>query len=450
MSAPRILLAEDDASLRYVLSQALSKEGYDVRATPSLSALAKWVREGGADLVLSDVYLGDACVFDLLPTLQADAPGLPVLVMSAQATVTTALAAGNAGAYDYIAKPFDLDDLLAGIGGALRYRPPLARRAANATTPEDLPLVGRSPAMQEVFRVMARVMNADAPLLIQGETGVGKARAARTIHEHSKRARGSFVALATAGLDSLALERALSGDEGALRRARGGVLFIEGVDEAPLDAQARLASGVGEAASMDVRIIASVRRDLASLAQAGALRADLLYRLSVLTLRLPPLRERLQDLPELARLFLARAAREGLGSKIIDEEALSRLSAYAFPGNVRELENILLRAAALCPAGVIGGADIGRALAVAQPPDAGADGDFREAIGRRLEALFAGGPPAPGLLERLSAEVEAPLIARTLLATKGNQIKAAAILGLNRNTLRKKIQVLGIVTGRED
>lgn len=457
MSA-RILLAEDDNSLRLVLSQALGKEGYDVRATGNVGTLAKWVREGEGDLVLSDVYMGDDCVFDALPGMRMARPSLPVIVMSAQSTVSTALGAAGAGAFDYMPKPFDLDDLMAAVRRALAAGPDAKTRAqtSKAEKEERLPLIGRSAPMQEVYRVMARVAGTDLTVLIEGESGTGKERVARAIHDHGRRASGPFVAMSLAGAASTLLERELFGPQGKFVQAQGGTLFLEDIDELPSDSQTRLA-GLLHAEEPgdrpDARLIVSSQRSLASLMRQGAFRQDLFYRLNVVVVRMPPLRDRLEDIGDLARAFLVRAKREGLPDRSIDNAAIERLKGHAFPGNLRELENLLRRAAALSPASVITSREISRELGQVAPPMDDTSDSFDSAVTRRLEGEFAAaspGLPAPGLYDRLIAEVERPLIAQALQATRGNQIRAAAILGINRNTLRKKIQTLGLAGGRGD
>jgi len=454
-----VLLADDDNSLRFVLSQALGKEGYAVRATASVSTLAKWVRDGEGDLVLSDVYMGDECVFDALPSMRQARPNLPIIVMSAQSTVATALSASSAGAYDYMPKPFDLDDLLAAIGRALDGGPDATTRAlaSKAAKEDKLPLIGRSPAMQDVYRVMARVAGTDLTVLIEGESGTGKERVARAIHDHSRRANAPFVAMSVAGASVSQLDRELFAANGKLAEAQHGTLFLEDVDEMPIDAQTRLAGLLhAEEKSLrpDMRLIVSSQRSLGALSRAGQFRQDLFYRLNVVAIRLPPLRERMEDVADLARAFLVRVKREGLPEKALDAAAIERLKAHPFPGNVRELENLLRRAAALSPAPVITAREIGRELGAAarENLDHHAEG-FDAAVSRRLASEFAAASPdlpAPGLYDRLLAEVEKPLILHALEATRGNQIKAAAVLGINRNTLRKKIQTLGIRTGRSD
>lgn len=456
-----ILLADDDASLRFVLSQALGKEGYAVRATGNVATLAKWVREGEGDLVLSDVYMGEDCVFDALPGMRAARPTLPVIVMSAQSTVATALSATDSGAYDYMPKPFDLDDLMAAVRRALDGKPDAKTRAetSKARKDESMPLIGRSPAMQDVYRIVARVAGTDLTVLIEGESGTGKERVAHALHEHSRRAAGPFIIVSLAGLDARQVDQDLFNANGKVAQARGGTLFLEDVDELPGEAQTRLAGLLhAEDANErpDVRIIAAAQRNLAALARQGAFRQDLFYRLNVVTIRLPPLRDRLDDVGDLARSFLVRAKREGLPEKSIDNAAIERLKAHSFPGNVRELENLLRRAAALSPAPVITAREIGQELGAAAREEAAEkarDDGFESAVAQRLATEFAAaspGLPAPGLYDRFLAEVERPLIAQALQATRGNQIRAAAVLGINRNTLRKKIQSLGLRTGRDD
>lgn len=459
MSA-RILLADDDSSLRFVLSQALAKEGYAVRATGNVATLSKWVRDGEGDLVLSDVYMGDECVFDAIPSMRTARPNLPVIVMSAQSTVATALSASSAGAFDYVPKPFDLDELMAVVRRALEGGPDAKTRAqaTKAEKEERLPLIGRSPAMQEVYRVMARVAGTDLTVLIEGESGTGKDRVARAIHEHSRRASGPYLTLSLAGAGAAQIDRDLFAPDGKFAQAQGGTLFLEDVDELPNEAQTRLAGLLHSEDPKErpnTRLIVAAQRSLAALARQGAFRQDLFYRLNVVSIRLPPLRERLEDVGDLARAFLVRAKREGLPEKSIDAAAIERLKGHAFPGNVRELENLLRRAAALSPASVITAREIANELGATATEEVVAESSegFETAFTRRIASEFAAaspGLPAAGLYDRVLAEVERPLILQTLQATRGNQIRAAAILGINRNTLRKKIQILGIATGRAD
>ncbi len=460
MSA-RILLADDDASLRLVLSQALTREGYGVRATASLSTLAKMVRDGEGDLVISDVYMGDDCLFDVLPSMRAARPELPVIVMSGQSTVMTAVSAAGAGAYDYVPKPFDLDDLIDAARRALTKGPEGKARAlaAAAEREERLPLIGRSAAMQDVYRIMARSAATDMIVLIEGETGVGKETAARAIHQFSRRKAGPFVRLSLVGAPPSVSADALFGADGEANRAIGGTLFIDDVDSLSGEGQAALErfldrrnhGGVG-----DLRVLAASSRPLGVMSLEGTFRPDLYYRLAIVTLRIPPLRERLEDVGDLARAFLVRAKREGLPEKGIDSSAIELLKTHNWPGNVRELENLLHRAAALRPEPMISAREIAQEMISVRQDSvqAPAGGEtFEDVLRPHLSAMLAsvgsGGEPT-GVYDRVLHAIERPLIELALQGTRGNQIKAAAILGINRNTLRKKIQVLAIRTGSDD
>jgi two-component system nitrogen regulation response regulator GlnG len=450
----RIILADDDASLRLVLSQALSREGFGVRATGSLSALAKMVRDGEGDLVISDVYMGEECLFDVLPSIRAQRPSLPVIVMSGQSTVMTAVSASGAGAYDYLPKPFDLDVMIEAARRALVRGGEAKARAQSvaAQREERLPLIGRSTAMQAVYRIVSRAAATDMTVLIQGETGTGKEATARAIHQFSRRKDEPFVRLNLVGANQTAATDSLFGQNGATARASGGTLFVDDVDRLNDDAQALLENFIadlGRDGRPDVRIIASSSKPLSVMALEGAYRADLYYRLAIVTLTLPPLRERPEDIGDLARAFLVRARREGLPEKALDAGGIDLLKTYDWPGNVRELENLLRRVAALRPEGLITAKEIAGELAavrtgVSRP--AGSELSMEEAVRPFLAALVAAHAKGDGeanVYDRVLEAIERPLLEIALDATRGNQIRAAAILGINRNTLRKKLTSLG-------
>ena len=415
----KILIADDDASIRLVLSQAFSRLGYQVRATSNASTLLKWVTDGEGDLVITDVVMPDENVFDVLPRIRKQRPRLPVIVMSAQNTLLTAVNAAEIGAYEYVPKPFDLDDMTAAAKRALA-RPAdteVAKSQARAVRDERLPLIGRSAPMQEVYRTIARLVGADLTVLITGESGTGK-----------------------------------------LVEADGGTLFLDEIGDMPLDAQTRLTRVIDGSEKAinpktgrpaDARIIAATNRDLRGLIQQGLFREDLFFRLNVAPVRLPPLRDRTEDIAELARAFLLRAHREGLPAKSIDQGALDRMKVHPWPGNVRELENLIRRMCALYAEDVISARIVERELREETGRAATGEGPLSLAtlVERHLAADFASQPdglPPRGLYDRVIEEVEAPLIRLTLAATRGNQIRAAEILGLNRNTLRKKIHDLGL------
>src|SRR5215207_6921971 len=358
----KILIADDDSSIRLVLSQAFTRLGYQVRATGNATTLLKWVTDGEGDLVVTDVVMPDENVFDVLPRIRKERPKLPIIVMSAQNTLLTAVNAADAGAFDYVPKPFDLDDMTSAAKRALS-RPAdseASKAQARALKDERLPLIGRSAPMQDVYRTVARLVGADLTVLITGESGTGKELVARALHDMGRRRDGRFVVINLAATPRERVETELfgkeDGDYGKLVEADGGTLFLDEIGDMPLDAQTRLLRVIdGSEPALNpktgrrpnVRIIAATNRDLRALIQQGLFREDLFFRLNVAPLRIPPLRDRSEDIPDLARAFLLRAAREGLPSKTIDAGAIERLKLHAWPGNVRELENLIRRICAL-------------------------------------------------------------------------------------------------------
>jgi two-component system nitrogen regulation response regulator GlnG len=490
--ARTILVADDDLAIRTVVSQALTRAGYDVRATGSANILSRWVESGDGDLVITDVVMPDENIFEVLPRMKKARPQLPIVVMSAQNTFMTAIRASERGAYEYLPKPFDLDQLVRIVGRALQgteapREPAASPNAAPGASPaarpgEEIPLVGRSGAMQDVYRVLARLMNTDLTVLITGESGTGKELVARALHDFGRRRKGPFVAINMAAIPRDLIESELFGHEkgaftGANQRSQGrfeqaesGTLFLDEIGDMPMEAQTRLLRVLQQGEYMtvggrtpiktDVRIVAATNKDLVGLIEKGLFREDLYYRLSVVPIRLPPLRERLGDVPDLVRHFLTMAEGEGLPRKVVDGAGMERLKRHDWPGNVRELENLVRRLAALHPDEVIGSGAIEAELSVVRrsaprivEPRAveaqilpGTEG-FETALRNYLKAYFArfgDDLPPPGLYDRLLPEFERPVVAAALAATNGNQVKAADLLGLNRNTLRKKIRELGI------
>jgi len=475
MSGKTLLIADDDKAIRMVLSKAFERDGYQVRLTSNAATLWYWISNGEGDLVITDVVMPDENGLDLLPKIKKIRPDLPVIVMSAQNTLMTAVKATERGAYDYLPKPFDLNELKSVVSKAVRSKPNKTVTAVMENS-EDLPLIGRSAAMQNVYRVMARVMTTDLTVAITGESGTGKELVARALHDFGKRKNSPFVAINMAAIPRELIESELFGHEkgaftgadsrssGRFEQAQGGTLFLDEIGDMPLEAQTRLLRVLqeGEYTTVggqrpiraDARIICATHRDLKSLINQGLFREDLFYRLNVIPLRIPPLRERLDDIPDLMRQFLNRYAVENSQTpKLIEMAALDYLKAHDWPGNVRELENLCQRIAALYVEDTVT-LDIARAEMV--PLDAGdqtrrdgvAHETLQQSIFRHLKRYFdAHLPhdlPPPGLYSRLLREFEKPLIENTLAATRGNQIKAAELLGLNRNTLRKKIRDLDI------
>lgn len=464
----KILIADDDSSVRLVLSQAFTRLGYQVRATGNATTLLKWVSDGEGDLVVTDVMMPDENVFDVLPRIRKERPKLPIIVMSAQNTLLTAVNAADAGAFEYVSKPFDLDDVTAAARRALS-RPADAEASkaqARAMRDERLPLIGRSAPMQEVYRTIARLVGADLTVLILGESGTGKELVARALHDLGRRRDGKFVVINLAAVPRERVETELfgrgEGDLGRLVEADGGTLFLDEIGDMPLDAQTRLLRVIDGTEPVinpktgrrpNVRIIAATNRDLRGLIQQGLFREDLFFRLNVAPVRLPPLRDRAEDIPDLARTFLLRANREGLPAKTIDQSALDRMKSHSWPGNVRELENLIRRMCALYAEELITARIVDRELQDHAPAPRADEGPVTLAalVERHLASHFAEQPdgvPAAGLYDRVLQEVERPLIQLTLSATRGNQVRAAEILGLNRNTLRKKIQDLGVEMSR--
>src|SRR5213595_2704258 len=348
-----ILVADDDAAIRTVLNQALSRAGYEVRSTGNAATLWRWVSQGDGDLVITDVVMPDENAFDLLPRIKKMRPELPVIIMSAQNTFMTAVRASERGAYEYLPKPFDLKELIGIVGRALAE--PKERVASSQDEGEfdTIPLVGRSPAMQEIYRVLARLMQTDLTVMIAGESGTGKELVARALHDYGKRRTGPFVAINMAAIPRELIESELFGHEkgaftgatarstGRFEQAKGGTLFLDEIGDMPPEAQTRLlrvlqegeytAVGGRVPIRANVRIIAATHRDLSQLIRQGQFRDDLFYRLNVAPIRLPPLRERSSDIPPLVRHFAALAAKEGLPVKTIDDLAMQRLQQYRWP-----------------------------------------------------------------------------------------------------------------------
>ena len=472
MTEPRaeIWIADDDHGVRFVLAEALRDAGLDVREFGNGEDVRAALRDARPALLLTDVRMPGEGGLALVSALKAQGVG-PVIVMSAYTDVATAAAAYRAGAVDYLAKPFDLDQAVAAVQRALADAP-----MAAAPPPPAAPthaLLGQSAAMREVFRLIGRVAASDLNVLVTGETGTGKELVARALHEESARREKPFVALNTAAIPSELLESELFGHEagaftGATRRhagrfeqAEGGTLFLDEIGDMPMEAQTRLLRvlqqgeyttvGGRTAIKTDVRIVAASNKDLRILIQQGLFREDLFFRLNVVPLRLPPLRERIEDLPDLIRHFFALAEKDGLPAKKLDALALERMKQHRWPGNVRELENLARRLAALYPQDVITGSVIDGELAPPAIVSGGSGPQAVDNLGGAVEMYlsshfsgFPNGVPPPGLYHRILREIEVPLLTAALAATRGNQIRAADLLGLNRNTLRKKIRDLDI------
>lgn len=472
-----ILVADDDASIRTVLSAALERAGYAVRLASNASTLWQWISQGEGDLVITDVLMEDENIFDLLPEIKKQRPNLPLIVMSAQRTLMTAITAAERGAYEYLPKPFDLDELIRIVAQALQ-KSALAIADRQIANVDKLPLIGRSTAMQDIYRSLARLMKSDLAVLITGESGTGKELVARALHDYGIRKGHPFIAVNMAAIPKELIESELFGHEkgaftgatsrhaGHFAKAETGTLFLDEIGDMPREAQTRLLrvlqegeyTPVGSNAPVksDLRIIAATHQDLQHLIRQGRFREDLFYRLNVVPLEIPPLRKRFDDLPELVEHFFRQGENQNLPAKKLDREAMECLRSYSWPGNIRELENLIHRLSVLYTEDVIKETVIKQELkrnknyfdltGESQPGET-----LETLIERYLADYFSkldGKLPPEGFYQRLLEQFERPLLAHSLTATRGNQLQAARILGLNRNTLRKKIKDLGVEVTR--
>ncbi|NCY23543.1 MAG: nitrogen regulation protein NR(I) [Alphaproteobacteria bacterium] len=476
-----ILIADDDKAICTVLGHAMRKRGWEPMITHHGETLMEWVRQGLGDVVITDVRMPVpqpyATGLDMLPDIHKTRPELPVIVISAQNTLMTAVEANQVGAYEFLPKPFDLNTLSEYVEKSLET----AGKNGNPT-PESVQqqaseaehFIGTSPAMQEIYRALARLVNNDLTVTIIGESGTGKELVARALHQLGKRKKSPFVAVNMAAIPRELVESELFGYEkgaftGAQQRksgkfelAEGGTLFLDEIGDMPMDAQTKLLRVLqqGEYTTVggtrliktNVRIICATHRDLFQLVKSGQFREDLYYRLNVVPIRVPPLRERKEDIAPLAQYFLRRAADKGLSPKILDSETITAMHGYEWPGNVRELENMMYRLAALYSESIISRESFLSEISTDQKsPESGGQpvsGTLEKSVEAHLRQYFAAHTadelPPPGLYDRILPLVEKPLIEMTLRATGGNQLKAAFVLGINRNTLRKKIQELAI------
>jgi two-component system nitrogen regulation response regulator GlnG len=482
MSEParaRVLVADDEPSIRFVLREALESAGHEVTDVDSGDAALEALESGASfDLAFLDIRMPGLSGLELLDRASPLGLDTAIVVITAQNTLENAIQAMKRGALDYLVKPFRLAEITALVERTLRTRAlereVRALRRERAERAEREPaapgaargeaLVGRSPALLEIFKTVGRVARSDVSVLITGESGTGKELVARAIHQASERAAGPFVAVNAAAIPRELLESELFGHErgaftgatesrpGRFREASGGTLFLDEIGDMPVDLQAKLlrvlqtseVTSVGgrRPERVDVRILAATHRDLDADVKAGRFREDLLYRLRVVPMHLPPLRERPDDIPVLAEHFVARYARElGTGPRYLADPTLRHLCAYPWPGNVRELENAIKRALVLASGEVLLPED----FAFLETPGAGARETvtLEGLVAREVKQLLAG-EVTSDLHAGILGRVEKPLLEAVLVHTGWNQIRAAALLGINRNTLRKRIGELGI------
>jgi two-component system nitrogen regulation response regulator GlnG len=465
-----VLVVDDDPAICVVVGEALRRQGHKVKIAGSIRERTALMESFSPDILITDVMLPDGDGLDGVAEIIERKPDLNVIILSAQNTLNTAIRATEKGAFEYLPKPFDLNELTRAVADALGHRSGGADASEQGLPHDGLPLVGRSPAMQEVYRTIARVLSNDLSILVLGESGTGKELVAEAIHSLGQRRTRPFVAINMAAIPRELIEAELFGYEkgaftgaqartaGKFEQAQGGTLFLDEIGDMPMEAQTRLLRvlqsgevttvGGSKPVRVDVRIIAATNKDLPRLIEENRFRQDLYYRLNVVPVSLPPLRERREDVILLARHFLDRAAQEGLPRKALAEDAAQLLMAYHWPGNVRELQNIMQRLAVLSRENVIAADMLRHALPLdAVPADHAAPaGQLAQAVREWTKRqLGVGlGQANPQLHDNLLAVIEPILLQETLASVDGNQIRAAGLLGINRNTLRKKLTDYGL------
>lgn len=467
MTEPKVLIVEDDASIGLVVSAALAAENIDVLLCDTVAARDAALANSHFDLMLTDVVLKDSDGLATLRDVMEVTPDMPVIIMSAQNTLETAVRASEINAFEYFPKPFDLNDLVLAVKQGIDKRRAVPEVPADMLADAKLPMIGRSAAMQDVYRMVARLLRNDLSVLISGESGTGKELVAEAIHSLGHRKTGPFVAVNMAAIPSELIEAELFGHEkgsftgaigqaiGRFEQAQGGTLFLDEIGDMPKHAQTRLLralqsgviSRIGGKASirLDVRIIAATNQNLEEMITKGSFREDLFYRLNVVPIHMPPLRDRTEDIGLLAQHFLMLAAKDGLPTRKIDDSAISMLMTMPWRGNIRELRNLVYRLALVCREDVITETTISQNVDNVPDSDAPLQGaSFEAAVAQFLRDHKMRGSARERLYPKALAQFEVPLLQSVMRQVKGNQLRAAALLGINRNTLRKKLTDYGI------
>ncbi len=450
-----MLVADDDRTIRTVLTQALTRAGCRVHATSSLTTLMRWVAEGKGDAIITDVMMPDGNGLEMLPKIATDRPGLPVIVISAQNTIMTAIQAADAKAFDYLPKPFDLPDLMKRVAKALEQKK-LSHRSVEEKddgpgpdADNGLPLVGKSIPMQGVYRLVARLMNTDLPILVSGESGTGKSLISKVLHSFSDRRNLPLVSVSPGDLVEI------DGPSKILAKARGGSIIIEAISDFSLESQSRLVQMIDNPGEYSPRFIATMQSSMTEAVEKGIIRKDVFYRLSGATIELPSLRECVDDILILSDHFLNLLENQGGPKRELGIKAQDLFRSYSWPGNVRQLQNVVKRLGLTSREHEISLTEVEQSLE-SQPEMQGSFGkagaekmsnDIERHL-RRYFDLHGNILPPVGLYNRILKELETPLIAISLEATGGNQAKCADLLGINRNTLRKKISELDIKVHR--
>jgi two-component system, NtrC family, nitrogen regulation response regulator GlnG len=469
----QVLLVEDDRAIATVIIAALEDEGFAIEHCTSLADRDRLLGERQFDVMLTDVMLEDGDGLASLASARAQAGDIPVIVLSAQNTLDTAVRASESEAFEYFPKPFDLDELVHAVKQAASARAAAGGSVEDtngAVEGERMPLVGRSPAMQGVYRMITRVLRNDLTVLITGESGTGKELVAEAIHQLGNRRTGPFVAVNTAAIPADLVESELFGHEkgsftgavaqaiGKFEQANGGTLFLDEIGDMPSDAQTRLLRalqsgrirrvGGRQEIAVNVRIIAATNRALGPMIAAGSFREDLFYRLNVVPIELPPLRDRREDIEALVQHFLILAAEDGLPRRQLSPEAMKRLEQRGWRGNVRELRNVVYRLALMAREDMIDAASVADIIGDEAPGPVIGAGTTDGGIPAAVATWLGQENPASGTIYRRAlAAFERPLIEHALHRTGGNQLRAAELLGINRNTLRKRIAELELDTG---
>jgi len=459
-----VWIVDDDRSIRWVLEKALAREGIPYKSFASAYEVLQALAVSEPQVLVSDIRMPGESGLVLLNKVKESYPQIPVIIMTAYSDLDSAVSSFQGGAFEYLPKPFDVDHALALIRRASTETPsPVDASVAATDTPE---MLGQAPAMQEVFRAIGRLSQSNATVMITGESGTGKELVARALHRHSPRAAGPFIAINTAAIPKDLLESELFGHErgaftgaqssrrGRFEQAEGGTLFLDEIGDMPPDLQVRLLRVLSDAEyyrvgghaplKSSVRVIAATHQNLEERVRQGLFREDLMHRLNVVRLRLPPLRERAEDIAPLARHFLKKSARElAVEPKLLTEDALRALAAFPFPGNVRQLENICHWLTVMAPGQRVDVADLPPEVREAPAAAIGAgETSWRQALDRELAQALTRGERAVG--DRLEREFEKTLILRALAHTGGHRMEAAQWLGWGRNTLTRKIQELGL------
>ena len=453
-----VLVADDDRTIRTVLTQALTRAGVKVHATSSLTTLMRWISEGKGDAVITDVMMPDGNGLEMLPKITQDRPDLPVIVISAQNTIMTAIQAAEADAYDYLPKPFDLPDLMKRCAKALSSKSKSNKGSATKViqstnmyaVDEGLPIVGKTTLMQDLYRFVARLINSELPVLISGESGTGKTLVSRVLHEFSDRRNMPLIRLKADDLIEL------DGPSKILARARDGTILVEEISDLGPTEQGRLVSMIDSPGEYSPRFVATLIGDMNEAIENNKVRRDLFYRLGGAPITVPPLRERFEDILLLADCFLEKVDKETGISRHFDSNSLKLIQTYTWPGNVRQLENMVKRLCLTAKDAVISLAEVKQALSNQPEINTVLFNEKTDRLSsdvdrhlRRYFDLHGSQLPPAGVYQRILKEVEFPLLTIALDATNGNQAKCANLLGINRNTLRKKIAELDIQVIRQ-